>query len=185
MAQSSPQHGAATTLLAKMLAFGAVGILPWTPQLGAAACADPVHANASRKARLATKLQPDLSGRTRTGIASFYAERFAGRKMSDGARMNPRGNNAASRTLPLGTVAKVTNLTTHKSAVVTIEDRGPYVQGRIVDLSPATARKIGITPKIGIAKVSVTPVAVPLPDGRVKLARASPEANPAGPSSYG
>jgi rare lipoprotein A len=87
--------------------------------------------------------------------------------------MNPQGNNAASRTLPLGTVAKVTNLATHKSAVVTIQDRGPYVNGRIVDLSPSTARKIGITPKIGIAPVRVTPIAVPLPDGRSKLARTS------------
>jgi rare lipoprotein A len=93
--------------------------------------------------------------------------------MADGAIMNPRGNNAASRTLPLGTVARVTDLATHKSAVITIEDRGPYVQGRIVDLSPATARQIGITPKAGVAKVSVAPIAVPLPDGRMLLARAS------------
>jgi rare lipoprotein A len=83
--------------------------------------------------------------------------------------MNPHGNNAASRTLPLGTVAKVTNLATGKSAIITIEDRGPYIKGRIVDLSPSTAYKIGITKRIGVAKVVVAPIAVPLPDGRVKL----------------
>jgi rare lipoprotein A len=95
--------------------------------------------------------------------------------------MNPQGNNAASRTLPLGTVAKVTDLATRKSAVITIEDRGPYVGGRIVDLSPATARQIGITPKAGIAEVRVTPISVPLPDGRILLAGASsPQAR--GPS---
>ena len=87
--------------------------------------------------------------------------------------MNPRGHNAASRTLPLGTVAKVTNVTTGRSAVVKIEDRGPYIKGRIVDLSPSTARKIGITPHIGVAKVVVAPITVPLPDGRVKRGEAA------------
>ena len=91
--------------------------------------------------------------------------------MADGAPMNPRGNNAASRTLPLGTVAKVTNITTGKSAIIKIEDRGPYIKGRIVDLSPSTAHKIGITKRIGVAKVVVAPIAVPLPDGQVKLTR--------------
>ena len=88
--------------------------------------------------------------------------------MADGAAMNPHGDNAASRTLPLGTVATVTNLETHKTAIVTIQDRGPYVQGRIVDLSPSTARKIGITRRKGISRVVVAPIVIPLPDGRVK-----------------
>jgi rare lipoprotein A len=114
------------------------------------------------------KQNPDLSGRARVGVASFYADDFFGKPMANGEPMNPRGNNAASRTLPLGTVAKVTNLETGKSAVVTIQDRGPYVKGRIVDLSPTTARKIGITPRKGLSKVVVAPVAVPLPDGSVK-----------------
>jgi rare lipoprotein A len=112
--------------------------------------------------------RPDLSGRNRTGIASFYADSFSGKPMANGAPMSLHGNNAASRTLPLGTVAKVTNLKTGKSAVITIQDRGPYVQGRIVDLSPATARKIGITRRQGVSTVDVAPVAVPLPDGRIK-----------------
>jgi len=89
--------------------------------------------------------------------------------------MNPHGNNAASRTLPLGTVAKVTNISTGKSAIVTIEDRGPYIKGRIVDLSPSTARKIGITPHIGVANVVVAPIAIPLPNGRIKLGAAAYE----------
>ena len=91
--------------------------------------------------------------------------------MANGVPMNPRGNNAASRTLPLGTVAKVTNVATGKSAIIKIEDRGPYIKGRIVDLSPSTAHKIGITTRMGVAKVVVAPIAVPLPDGRVKLRR--------------
>jgi len=89
--------------------------------------------------------------------------------MADGKIMDPHHNNAASRTLPLGTVAKVTNLETGKSAIVTIQDRGPYVDGRIVDLSPATAQNIGLSRREGIAKVAVAPITVPLPDGRVKL----------------
>jgi rare lipoprotein A len=115
----------------------------------------------------------DVTGRTRLGKASFYASRFGGRTMADGNRMSLKGNNAASKTLPLGTTAQVTNLETGQSAVVTIQDRGPYVNGRIVDLSPATAQQIGITRKTGIAKVVVAPIAVPLPNGDVKLGDAA------------
>jgi rare lipoprotein A len=114
------------------------------------------------------KPQPDRSGRTRVGVASFYAESFAGRVMANGGVMDPDGDNAASRTLPLGTTAKVTNLTTGQSAVVTIEDRGPYAKRRLVDLSPATAQKIGITRDKGVARVKVSPIEVPMPDGTVK-----------------
>jgi rare lipoprotein A len=114
--------------------------------------------------------RPDFSARKRLGKASYYAREFFGRPMANGVPMNPRANNAASRTLPLGTVAKVTNISTGKSAVVKIEDRGPYIKGRIVDLSPSTARKIGITRRIGVAKVVVAPIAVPLPDGRIRHA---------------
>lgn len=115
----------------------------------------------------------DLSGRARTGVASFYAEMFFGRTMADGTPMDPHGDNAASRTLPLGTRARVTNTKTGQSAVVTIQDRGPYVKGRLIDLSPATARAIGITPKMGLAKVEVTPIYVPLPNGRVRWGEGS------------
>lgn len=115
----------------------------------------------------------DRSGEKRVGKASFYAHTFAGKKMADGKTMNPQHDNAASRTLPLGTTAKVTNLETGKSAFVTIQDRGPYVKGRIVDLSPATAREIGITQRQGVARVEVAPLTVPLPNGGVKLGAAA------------
>jgi rare lipoprotein A len=114
------------------------------------------------------KLPADLSGRKRVGKASIYAKHFVGQKMADGAPMQTESDNAASRTLPIGTTAKVTNVETGASAVVKIEDRGPYVKGRIVDLSPSTARKIGVDSKQGVAKVSVEPIAVPLPNGEVK-----------------
>lgn len=115
----------------------------------------------------------DRSGHKRRGKASFYARKFSGRKMADGTPMQPQSNNAASKTLPLGTTAKVTNLETGKSAVVTIRDRGPYIKGRIVDLSPSTAQEIGIDHKNGVAKVEVAPIVVPLPDGGIKLGAAA------------
>jgi rare lipoprotein A len=123
------------------------------------------------------KLKIDRSGRKRFGKASLYARMFAGRKMADGNRMRPTGNNAASLTLPLGTTAQVTNLQTGKTAVVTIQDRGPYVSGRIVDLSPATARQIGLDRRTGVTEVEVAPITVPQPDGHIKLGDGALQAN--------
>jgi rare lipoprotein A len=110
----------------------------------------------------------DRSGQKRIGNASFYAKAFAGKMMADGTHMDPQGGNAASRTLPLGTTANVTNLETGQSAIVTIDDRGPYANGRIVDLSPSTARKIGISKTQGVAEVEVDPITVPQRDGSIK-----------------
>jgi rare lipoprotein A len=148
-----------TALICSLLAFGAASVQ--------AAGGPTENQSASRRIE-ATPKKPDHSGKKRTGKASFYANSFAGKKMADGTPMDPQDDNAASRTLPLGTTAKVTNLESGKSAVVTIQDRGPYVEGRIVDLSPSTAREIGLTRKQGVAEVVVEPIAVPLPDGSVK-----------------
>jgi rare lipoprotein A len=142
-----------------------------SPALPARRSAGPVHESVVANPPL------DRSGNKRLGKASFYARKFAGRKMADGTIMQPQSNNAASKTLPLGTTAKVTNLETGQSAVVTIRDRGPYIQGRIVDLSPSTAKEIGIDHKNGVAKVEVAPIIVPLGDGRIKLGAAAAEAD--------
>jgi rare lipoprotein A len=99
------------------------------------------------------------------GKASVYSHRFAGKPMADGAPMDPHDDNAASKTLPLGTRARVTNLENGRSATVTIEDRGPYVKGRIIDLSPATAQRLGIDHREGVAEVKVAPVSPPPVDG--------------------
>ena len=171
---------------AMFVGVGAVVTAAFAPGVGAAertvmeAAGPSAKASISRRtaatARSTRKPRPDLSGKRRYGKASFYADFFAGRTMANGVPMNPRGNNAASRTLPLGTVAKVTNLETGQSAVVSIQDRGPYVDGRIVDLSPATARKIGLTRRKGVTSVAVAPIAVPLPNGEVKPGAAAREA---------
>ncbi len=138
---------------------------------------------AARHAASVTRLSPntainlDRSGRARFGKASFYAKMFAGRAMADGTPMRPAGNNAASLTLPLGTTAQVTNLETGKTAVVVIRDRGPYVAGRIVDLSPATARQIGLDQRTGVTQVEVAPISVPMPGGEIKPGAAVLEAS--------
>ncbi|HEX5633838.1 MAG TPA: septal ring lytic transglycosylase RlpA family protein [Gemmatimonadales bacterium] len=138
---------------------------------GAAVAHPPEDRRGGRDAPAAAapaKRALDHSGRKRVGDASFYHRKFFGRTMADGTPMDPRDDNAASKTLPLGTRARVTNLETGRSAVVTIQDRGPYVKGRIVDLSPATAAQIGLTRDEGVARVEVAPLSVPQPDGRVK-----------------
>jgi rare lipoprotein A len=132
----------------------------------------PSEAKKSPAAVTVTKHALDHSGQPRKGKASFYAHSFAGKKMADGTPMNPQANIAASKTLPLGTTARVTNLENGKSAIVEIRDRGPYVDGRIVDLSPMVAEKLQIR-KQGVASVEVAPITVPQPDGSIKLGAAA------------
>lgn len=91
----------------------------------------------------------------RVGFASFYANKFSGRTMADGTPMRPESDNAASLTLPLGSKALVKNLRNGRTAVVTIRDRGPYIKGRIIDVSPSTARMLGMV-HAGVVKVKVT-----------------------------
>jgi rare lipoprotein A len=89
--------------------------------------------------------------------------------------MKPDSNAAASKTLPLGTKARVKNLKTGKSAVVEIKDRGPYVKDRIIDVTPKTAKTLGLG-KDGVAPVEVTPLEVPQPDGSIKPGAGKPDA---------
>jgi rare lipoprotein A len=109
----------------------------------------------------------DRSGRKQLGKASVYARGFQGRKMANGQLFDQRGQAAASKSLPLGTVAKVTNLLNGRTALVTVEDHGPYVNGRVVDLTTATARRLGISKRQGVAPVVVAPVAIPQSNGGV------------------
>jgi rare lipoprotein A len=154
-----------TIALLSMLLAAASGC--GTSQGGTVVCSIPKDKSGGPATATISK-RPDLSGDTRLGKASFYAASFYHRKMANGNRMDPRGANAASKTLPLGTTARVTNLSTGQSAIVQIEDRGPYVKGREVDLSPTTARQIGLTRHIGVAPVKVAPIMIPLPDGTTK-----------------
>jgi rare lipoprotein A len=92
------------------------------------------------------------------GKASYY--RLPGRKTASGKTMKPHALTAASKTLPLGTKARVTNLETGKSVKVTVNDRGPYAKGRILDVSPKAAKVLGMK-QDGVAPVKVKPVAPP------------------------
>lgn len=82
------------------------------------------------------------SGRTFSGIASFYGNE-SGSKTASGQRFNENAMTAAHRTLPFGTKLKVTR--GERSVVVTINDRGPFIRGRVLDLSTGAARAIGLT----------------------------------------
>ena len=86
-----------------------------------------------------------------TGMASWYK---MGRITANGEHFRPMGLTAAHRSLRFGTLVRVTNLRTGRSVVVRINDRGPFVRGRIIDLSMGAARAIGLH-KSGVAKVQV------------------------------
>ena len=85
-----------------------------------------------------------------SGIASVYA--YAGEKTANGERAHPSGLTAAHRTLPFGTRVRVTNKGNGRSVVVRINDRGPFVRGRVIDLTPAAASALGFN---GLARVTL------------------------------
>jgi rare lipoprotein A len=85
-----------------------------------------------------------------TGVASIYA--YSGEKTADGEHASPHAMTAAHRTLPFGAKVRVTNLRNGRSAVVRINDRGPFVKGRIIDVTPAAAQALGFS---GLAPVKL------------------------------
>ncbi|GAA4390644.1 septal ring lytic transglycosylase RlpA family protein [Hymenobacter koreensis] len=93
-------------------------------------------------------------GFTESGKASFYADKFNGRKTASGVPYRPGKMTAAHKTLPFGTVVRVTNPRNNRSVKVTVNDRGPHVPGRIIDLSKKAARKIDIIDN-GVAPVTL------------------------------
>ena len=91
----------------------------------------------------------------RLGRASYYGYGFAGRKTASGDVFHPEELTAAHRFLPLGTKVRVTNLNNGRSVLVTINDRGPYVRGRNIDLSLGAARELGML-SCGVAQVLIS-----------------------------
>jgi len=91
---------------------------------------------------------------SQTGKASYYADKFNGKKTASGITFSNSKRIAAHKTLPFGTKVKVTNLSTGKSTKVVIEDRGPHVAGRIIDLSKKSAKKIGLLSQ-GVGSVKI------------------------------
>jgi rare lipoprotein A len=99
---------------------------------------------------------------TETGIASWYGAPYHNRRGSNGEVYDMHAMTAAHRTLPLGSMVRVTNLESNQSAVVRITDRGPFVEGRIVDLSAAAAKTIGMIEK-GTVGVRLELLKTPVP----------------------
>lgn len=95
----------------------------------------------------------EVSG-TETGMASFYSESYNGRKTANGEIYRSSKLTAAHKTLPFGTKVKVTNLSNGRSVKVRINDRGPFISGRIIDLTRAAARKIDME-NAGVVKVKI------------------------------
>ena len=91
---------------------------------------------------------------TETGKASFYADKFKGRKTASGQIFRQHKKTAAHKTLPFGTKVKVTNLSNGKTVKVRINDRGPFVAGRIIDLSKKAARKLNMV-GAGVSNVKI------------------------------
>lgn len=89
-----------------------------------------------------------------TGLASYYAHRFHGRRTASGETYNENHLTAAHRRLPFGTRLKVTNLTNGREVYVRVNDRGPFIKGRIIDLSYAAAQELKMI-REGVVKVSV------------------------------
>ncbi len=132
----------------------------------AAVAAGPAMAEEERRNPREERARPgeDTSGRTQRGEASYYHPKLEGRPMANGEPFDAQSNSAASRTLPLGTTARVTNTETGRSATVEVEDRGPYARDRILDVSPRTAEELGMK-RDGTARVEIAPIEVPQRDG--------------------
>lgn len=108
---------------------------------------------------------------TQTGKASFYADKFEGHPTASGEKYRHSRLTAAHKTLPFGTKVKVTNLANNQSVEVTINDRGPYVDGRVIDLSKAAAEALGFI-NLGLADVKIE--VVDAGDGKTKSGETLP-----------
>ena len=108
-----------------------------------------------------TEVSPDTKPvQVETGIASWYGAPYHNRRGSNGEVYDMNAMTAAHRTLPLGSIVRVTSLESGKSAVVRITDRGPFIEGRIIDLSQAAAKQIGLVRR-GTGQVRVEVLRTP------------------------
>ena len=101
-----------------------------------------------------TASSPDGGDHEVAGLASWYGEQFHGNQTASGEIYDMHQHTAAHRTLPFGTVVRVRVVENRKSVVVRINDRGPFVSGRVIDLSYAAARDLGMV-QAGVAEVEL------------------------------
>jgi len=125
-----------------------------------------------------------------TGKASFYADKFEGRRTASGVKYYHNKPTAAHRHLPFGTKVRVTNLANNKTTVVEINDRGPFVSGRIIDLSKSSAQKLdyigmGVTDVvievIGDGSDEIADVSTPADTGETNTTDPTSPINPNAP----
>jgi rare lipoprotein A len=121
---------------------------------GSAPAAQPVASGPSLADAKPIDDGPDVANFKQVGRASWYGRYFAGRRTASGERFNMNALTAAHKTLPLASYVRVTNLSNHKAVVVKINDRGPYVRGRVLDLSYAAAKLLGLQHS-GTARVQI------------------------------
>lgn len=111
---------------------------------------------------------------TEIGLASFYADKYHGRVTASGDIFDQEKLTAAHRTLPFGSKVKVTNLENNKSITVSINDRGPFVNDRVIDLSKIGARKLEFVSK-GVVKVKIEVLSIPQSSKKTKTAYIPPK----------
>jgi rare lipoprotein A len=158
-----------TFISASALLIGAASLGPKVPLNGAISVV-PLALPAMNAPEATSVQEPETNTEVKQiGVASWYGDEWQGHVMASGQRFDDKKMTAAHRTLPLNSQVRVTNLKTGRSVDVTITDRGPYVHGRVIDLSKAAARKLGMVKK-GLAPVQITSIALP-------EAPASPQAN--------
>jgi rare lipoprotein A len=152
-------HFAAWGLLGAIACAGEVGAEPAGRRASKDATVPPAHLVdptdvGSTNRRLPHRRSPQLLVAGQVGIASVYGgDRHRGSKTASGERVQPGGLTAAHRSLPMGTRVRVTHMGNGRSVIVRINDRGPFVRGRIIDVTPAAARMLGFS---GLARVSLS-----------------------------
>jgi rare lipoprotein A len=152
-------------LMLALAAFSPIGCgkkptqakVPVAPPISA-----PATSESKPSAGTERTLPPPAAAWTQLGIASWYVAEPAGRKTASGEPYERTALTAAHCTLPLNTLVRITNLSTHSEAIVRINDRGPFMAGRIIDLSVAAAKAVDVW-RAGIAKVKLEVVESPRP----------------------
>jgi len=119
-----------------------------------------------------------------TGLASWYGGKFAGRPTASGETYNPAYLTGAHRSLPLGSLVRVHNLENDRNMVVRINDRGPFIRGRILDVSQAAAEVLGFKDQ-GVVRVRITPVQPPPAKAAATAPGATPQAGSNGTGEKG
>lgn len=151
-------------ITADAILIGAAGMRPKVPVIRSSIMVTPLPPPPAAAAPTATAAEetavniplvpPPPPKPKQVGWASWYGDEWQGKLMASGRPFDDHQLTAAHRTLPLNSVVKVTNLWTGRSVEVTITDRGPYARGRVIDLSEAAAKKIGMV-KRGITRVRI------------------------------